>query len=102
MQYAAFYDESGSVVLAKRKLTEMHWETHRTQYVGDIKDAHRTISIAVDGDGYIHMAWDHHDTRLRYCRGLSPGSLELGPELKMTGKLEDRVTYPEFYNLSDG
>ena len=76
-QYVAFYDADGFVVLAKRKLGSVKWETRKTQYTGNIKDAHNSISIMVDGDGYLHMSWDHHNNPLRYCRGKAPGSIEV-------------------------
>ena len=72
-QYVAYYDEDGFVVLAKRKAGSMDWEIRRTQYKGNVKDAHNSISIMVDGDGYLHMAWDHHNHPLRYCQSKSPG-----------------------------
>ena len=31
-----------------------------------------------------------------------PGSIEVGDKTPMTGASEDRVTYPEFYNMPDG
>jgi len=55
-QYAAYYDAGGYVVLAKRPLGADRWETRRTQYHGDVTDAHRSISIAVDGTGVLHVA----------------------------------------------
>jgi hypothetical protein len=76
-QYAAYYDPQGRVVLAKRKLGSDQWQKRLTQYRGNVRDAHNSISITVDGDGYLHMAWDHHGHPLRYCRGVEPGSLKL-------------------------
>lgn len=101
-QYVAYYAEDGFVVLSKRKLGSEKWETKKTQYKGNIDDAHNSISIMVDGDGYLHMSWDHHGNQLRYCRGKAPGSLELTDQMPMTGKIENRVTYPEFYRLPNG
>ena len=101
-QYAAFYDEDANVVLAKRALGTGQWEVHKTQYKGNAGDAHNSISIMADGDGFLHMSWDHHVHPLRYCRSKSPGSLELTDKLPMTGHKESRVTYPEFYRLPNG
>jgi hypothetical protein len=56
----------------------------------------------VDGDGYLHVAWDHHNNPLRYCKSIQPGSLVLTEKLPMTGRQEDRVSYPEFYKMADG
>ncbi|WP_370478342.1 BNR repeat-containing protein [Tamlana flava] len=101
-QFIAYYDAHGYVVLGKRKLDSNIWETYKTQYKGNTKDAHNSVSIAVDGDGFLHVSWDHHNTKLRYAKSKKPLSLGLGEELIMTGEQEDRVTYPEFYNLPNG
>ena len=101
-QYVAFYDASMRVVLAKRRLGTSLWEVRRTQYTGDATDAHRSISIAVDGAGFLHVVWNQHDSALQYCRGVRPGSLELSAQMPMLGEKEGRVTYPEFYALPRG
>ncbi|MCR4029703.1 MULTISPECIES: BNR repeat-containing protein [Flavobacterium] len=101
-QYTAYYDPEGRMVLAKRKLNSKKWDKLITPYSGNVKDAHNDISIVIDGEGYLHVSWDHHDTRLRYARSKKPFSLELGEEKPMTGIDEDKVTYPEFHNLSNG
>lgn len=101
-QFTAYYDPEGHLVLAKRKLNEDSWQTLVTQYKGNVKDAHNSISLAVDGEGFLHLSWDQHNTRLRYTKSLKPLSLELGDELTMTGQQEERVTYPEFHNLPNG
>jgi hypothetical protein len=56
----------------------------------------------VDGSGYLHMAWNHHNNHLHYVKSKAPGSLELTSELSMTGKQEDKVSYPEFYRMPNG
>lgn len=101
-QYIAFYDKDRYVVLGKRKLGTDKWTLKQTPYQGNASDAHNTISIIVDGDGYLHISWDHHDNALHYCRSISPGSLELTEKLPMTGLLEEKVAYPEFYTMKDG
>jgi len=73
---------------------------NHSQFSGNAVDAHNVISIIVDGDGYLHMSWDHHGHPLRYAKGIEPGSIELGEKEPMTGSMEDKVTYPEFYKLS--
>src|SRR5262245_8894947 len=50
-QYIAFYDSTGHVVIDMRKRYTRRWQAGRTQYTGDTRDAHRSISIIVDGDG---------------------------------------------------
>ena len=102
LQYISYYDNDGYVVLGKRVSGGGEWEVSRTQYKGNINDAHNVISIMVDGDGYLHVAFDHHNNKLNYCRSVAPGSLQLTEKVPMTGDDEDFVTYPEFYKLADG
>ncbi|WP_035647930.1 BNR repeat-containing protein [Flavobacterium sp. ASV13] len=101
-QFIAYYDNDGYVILGKRKLNSTNWQIVKTPYSGNVKDAHNTISIAIDGDGYLHISWDHHDTKLRYAKSKSPLSLDLDKEESMTGIAEQKVTYPEFHNLPNG
>ncbi len=101
-QYVAFYDDDANVILAKRKLGSESWEINKTQYKGNVKDAHNVICIMHDGDGILHMAWDHHGNPLRYAVSSDPESIEMGEKRSMVGVLEDRVTYPEFYKMANG
>ena len=59
-QYISYYDAEGFLTLGKRNLHAGQWTLHRTQYKGNVKDAHNVISMMLDGDGYIHVAFDHH------------------------------------------
>lgn len=101
-QFTAYYNPDGKMVLAKRKLNSNSWQTQITPYSGNVKDAHNSISIVIDADGFLHVSWDQHDTRLRYAKSKTPFSVELGEEQSMTGVDESKVTYPEFHNLPNG
>lgn len=101
-QYIAYYDAEGWVVIGVRSLGHDTWSLNRTQYQGNVKDAHNVISLMVDGDGYLHVSFDHHGHPLNYCRSKTPHSLELGDKEPMTGVDENDVTYPEFYRLANG
>jgi hypothetical protein len=101
-QFIAYYDADGAVVLGKRKLNTSNWKIVKTAFKGNVKDAHNSISIAMDGNGYLHISWDHHDTKLRYAKSKLPLGLDLGNEESMTGIAEQKLTYPEFYNLPNG
>lgn len=46
-QYISYYDAEGYLVLGKRKLKSKKWTIHRTQYKGNVKDAHNIISMMV-------------------------------------------------------
>ena len=101
-QYASYYDADQFVVLAKRNINSDKWEVERTQYKGDATDAHKSISIAIDGEGYLHIAWGQHGNNLNYAKSVVPNSLKLGVKEKMLGLKENKVSYPEFYKLKNG
>ncbi|WP_323816288.1 BNR repeat-containing protein [Cellvibrio sp. NN19] len=107
-QYAAYYNGNAHLVLAKRSLSQHEWQIHTTEFTGNVNDAHNHISLVVDGDGYLHIAWDHHNSQLKYAQAVAPGSLQLKqmPMLAKSGNEGDAkeasVTYPQFYRLNDG
>ncbi|QIK53697.1 neuraminidase [Dysgonomonas sp. HDW5B] len=101
-QFIAYYDNDGCLILGKRKLPKGEWILDKTQYTGNVNDAHNSISIMADGDGYLHVSWDHHGHPLRYAKSIAPLSLELGDKQPMTRELEENVTYPEFYKMPNG
>lgn len=101
-QYAAYYDADQFVVLAKRKLNSQKWEILKTQYTGDATDAHKSISIMVDGSGYLHIGWGQHNNNLNYARSVQPENLALGNKESMLESKENKVSYPEFYKLANG
>lgn len=101
-QYIAYYDTAGYLTLGKRLTGTDEWTLRPSPYKGHCEDAHNVISIGIDGDGFLHVAFDHHGQKLNYCRSLRPGGLELGRKQPMTGLDEDDVTYPEFYRLPGG
>ncbi len=92
----------GASFSPSEKLGATDWEVEKTPYTGQVKHAHNSISIAVDGKGMLHMSWDMHGQPLRYARGKRTGGLELTEPISMTKHEESRVTYPQFYNLPDG
>lgn len=101
-QFIAFYNEEQYVVLAKRRSGSGDWQIKQTPYKGNTNDAHNCISIMIDGAGYLHLAWDHHNNQLHYCKSIAPGSFELSEPLSMTGQQEQAVSYPEFYKMPNG
>ena len=60
MQYISYYDADGYLTVGKRVLGTTEWTLHnRSQYKGNVADAHNVISMMVDGDGYLHLLFDH-------------------------------------------
>lgn len=101
-QYISFYNTDGAVMVGKRTLGSSQWQLVNTGFKGRIRDAHNSISIMADGDGFLHLAWDHHNNALHYAKTVAPGSLTFSAQQPMTGTLESNVTYPEFYRMPTG
>lgn len=101
-QYCAFYDPGARVVAGRRRLDEKEWRFVRIPHAGRVQDAHNVISLGVSPDGRVHLAYDHHNGPLRYRISRSPGELDFGLEEPMTGRREERVTYPQFVSAPDG
>ncbi len=102
IQFIAFYDSTGHVVIGKRRLNEHQWIVKTTEFTGHVNDAHNSISIALDGNGHLHMSWDHHNSELKYAISKQPLSMNLEIKEAMIGINEHSVTYPEFHNFPDG
>lgn len=102
LQYIAYYDSAGYIILGKRKINSRKWDVRITNLKGNIYDSHNSISIMTDGEGYLHIAWNHHANQLHYTKSKNPASLDLLPEMQMTGLFENSVTYPEFFSMPNG
>ncbi|MDB5327408.1 MAG: neuraminidase [Phycisphaerales bacterium] len=100
-QFAAYYNADGHVVMAKRKIGAREWTPTVTPLTGKVADAHNCISLIADGDGYLHLSWDHHGNPLRYARSVAPGSTEFETP-PMSGETEGNVTYPQFFKQANG
>jgi hypothetical protein len=100
-QSSAFYDADGRVLVARQRLDSSHWSVTATSLAGNVRDAHNCISLIADGDGFLHISWDHHGHPLRYARGDASGCVDLRPR-PMTGAHESNVTYPQFFCLPSG
>lgn len=72
-QYAAFWNTSRHVVLARRTLPTGVWSTIEfTDYTNSEGDAHNTISIGIcPGDGTLHLSFDHHGSNLHYRKSVA-------------------------------
>ena len=110
-RFVAFYDPDGFLTLGKRALDSGGsgvgaFVLQKSQYkIQKANDAHNVISIAADGDGYLHVSFDQHNSPLRYCRSVAPFSLTLGeltPMVQGAAMLERNVTYPQFFNFKNG
>lgn len=115
-QYVTYYDHNRHVCLGRRKLPAGDWEIIRfTDYKILSNDSHNVTVVGIcEGDGSIHLAFDHHADELNYrysVQGLASdpeafewsASLfsEVQHELGDNGQL-DRFTYPRFVPVPDG
>jgi hypothetical protein len=113
-QYATYYDAARHVCVARRKLPGTDWQIARlADYTFEGDDAHNTISMGIcPNDGTIHLAFDHHGSRLHYR--VSAKGVAVAPENfpftaalfgPVTDTLEhpmDVVTYPAFVQTPEG
>lgn len=96
-QYTAFYVDNNILRLIKRDLKTNKFEQYDLLGEYNLKDAHNTISLGIDREGYLHMSYDHHGNRLNYRRSQQAHSIQdWSDRLPMTGIDEERVTYPAF------
>jgi hypothetical protein len=100
-QFTAFYVDEKILRIVRRTLSSDEVEFHDIAGSYNLNDAHNSISLGVDCDGYLHMSYDHHETQLRHRRSLQPRCIrEWSEELPMAGVGERRVTYPSFIQRS--
>ncbi|MDQ8198596.1 BNR repeat-containing protein [Pelagicoccus enzymogenes] len=73
-QYATYYDHNRNLCVARRKLPNSNWDVIRfTDYKIENNDSHNVTVIGIaEGDGSIHLAYDHHKSELNY-RFTAPG-----------------------------
>src|SRR5690606_19011582 len=65
-------------------------------------DSHNYIDMAMDDRGFIHVAGNMHVDSLIYFRSKKPFDITEFERLGMTGKHEDKVTYPRFFKDNQG
>lgn len=102
LQYVAYYNSEGNVMLARRNLQDTRWDIHTTPYTGDVTNAHNAISIGFDGDGVLHMVWGLHNAPMQYVQIKHADELTFTEPVAMTGLHETSVTYPQFFKLGNG
>ena len=100
-QYVAYYDANHQMTVGARTLCERHWQLVKL----DSKvgwDSHNGVTMAADAEGNLHLSGNMHASRLIYFRTKTPGDITTFKRLPMTGKDENRCTYPHFFNDTAG
>ncbi|KAA6302773.1 MAG: hypothetical protein EZS26_000943 [Candidatus Ordinivivax streblomastigis] len=114
-QYTVYYNATRNVCIARRKLPLGQWHEVVLPHKNTADDSHNVISMGICAtDGTIHLAYDHHNTTLQYCRSIV--GLASDPEhtkwtadnfTPTTSQLISQVTvpdvtYPRFISKPDG
>ncbi|MGZ0654409.1 BNR repeat-containing protein [Coraliomargarita sp. W4R72] len=100
-QYALYYDANRQATIAQRKLDSNKWHYAKINtYV--TWDSHNYLTLAVDRQGYLHISGNMHGVPLIYFRSKHPHDITRFQPLPMTGKNEERTTYPRFMNNKAG
>ena len=100
-QYVAYYDEQHNMTIASRNLDSNKWQYQILPTVVGW-DSHNYITMAVDQDGHLHISGNMHCVKLIYFRTDVPGDITTIKRYTMTGKAEDRATYPKFMTDQKG
>lgn len=115
-QYATWFDAKRQLCIARRKLPSTRWKTIRfTDHRFKTNDSHNTAVLGIcDTDGTIHLAFDHHASRLNY-RVSKLGVANRPEDFRWDASLfspifhtlgsvkpHDKVTYPRFFAAPNG
>jgi len=112
-QYIAYYNASRNMVVGQRNLSEDGFHLHvmpatyRETHGGTSTvlnwDSHNSVTLAVDRDGYIHLAGNMHVHPLTYFRSTKPNDIStLEQIMEMIGTEEKQCTYPNFMLTREG
>jgi len=112
-QFVAYYDADRRITVAGRRLDGTNWTRFRPEGVflsnrqrdSNVTawDAHNYLALALDRDGYLHLSGNLHADPLVYYRSSRPFDVTSLERLdRMTGDMENRVTYPVFFKNADG
>jgi len=100
-QYVSYYNDKHQMIVARRRLDGREWQ--RVELPSKVGwDSHNYITMAADDEGHLHLAGNMHCVPLIYFRTRKPGDITTFERRGMTGKEEDRCTYPRFLKDRDG
>jgi hypothetical protein len=101
-QYVAYYDADRVLTVAVRELNSPTWKTVKLP-VTTGWDSHNYIALGLDRTGQLHLSANMHVKPLVYFRTKSAGDITTFARVSaMTGRAEDRVTYPIFFQDAHG
>lgn len=108
-QFISYYDPDGYLVVAQREWEDACFDKHRLP-VGQatpefLANPHHFSAMQIDGDGYLHMVFGHHNSPLKYLKSTYPYDASQWnlPATSMTDADEEKkVTYVRFIKLPSG
>ncbi len=100
-QYVCYYDSARNMIIAQRTLNSDHWKTTILPTVLGW-DSHNYVTMAIDKNGFIHVSGNMHNVPMIYFISKTPENIDEFDKLPMTGKKEDRATYPVFFKDQQG
>ena len=112
-QFIAYYDADRRLTLIGRNLSEAGSTRVQPEGVPVVKrsrmsnvlkwDSHNSLEMALDRDGYLHLSGNMHNDPLVYYRTRQPFDVSTLERVdRMTGELENAVTYPHFFKNLKG
>ncbi|MEZ4989598.1 MAG: BNR repeat-containing protein [Saprospiraceae bacterium] len=100
-QFVAYYDSTRAMIVAQRQLGETNWKKKQLpETIG--WDSHNYISLVLDSKGYLHVSGNMHVDPLVYFQATKPYDVaSLVRRLNLIGDLEQKATYPHFFDGPD-
>jgi hypothetical protein len=100
LQYVAYYDAEHRMTVASRKLDSKDW-TYKVLPTQVDWDSHNYVTMSIDSTGHLHVSGNLHTDPLIYFCTSKAGDITTLKAASMSGKLEDRITYPRFFTNSE-
>jgi hypothetical protein len=111
-QYIAYYNANRNLVVGQRNLNENNFDLHimpPTSYetAGGTStvlkwDSHNYLTLALDKDGFIHLAGNMHANPITYFKSTKANDIStLVQKMKMVGANEKKCTYPKFMHTKN-
>jgi hypothetical protein len=108
-EYAVWVNAAGDPIVGRRGRPDGRWSTFDLSRLRGNPlaaptepDEHNVYVIALDRDGYVHVAGNMHASPLRYVRSVRPGDITRWTTASMIGTEESAMTYPVFVRRRDG
>jgi hypothetical protein len=102
-QFCAFYLDQTRMRVVRRRLGDDRIDIHDIEGLYALADAHHSISLGIDPQGFLHLAWACHSSPIHYRRSERPFEISAwSAEMALSGRHESRVTYPTFLIPRDG